>query len=73
MVYAVKKVGLVANRLSLVMRTHTRTMIIPLKILRIIESISLLSHKLLNALINELSQIRRFKLLLFAKSIDMRS
>jgi hypothetical protein len=33
----------------------------------------LLSHKLLNALINELSQIRRFKLLLFAQSIVMRS
>jgi len=35
MVDAVKKVGLVPYRLSLVMRTHTRTMIIPWKILRI--------------------------------------
>ena len=66
---------LVAHRLCLKlrMRSHTRCIIKPLKILRVEEGARLLSHNLDNALVNELSQILRSRLLVFAMSTVMRS
>jgi hypothetical protein len=55
------------------MRSHTRCSIKPLKILRVKKGARLLSHHLDNALVNELSQILRIRLLLFAMSTVMRS